>query len=70
MRVLSQVAQVLLASRRTTRGVDLGWEILNVDKLTYAGNLNSLEPVEHRRITLPKGRHLRHGGHEKSLRRV
>jgi dTDP-glucose 4,6-dehydratase len=27
--------------------LDLGWEILNVDKLTYAGNLNSLEPVEH-----------------------
>ena len=26
--------------------LDLGWEILNVDKLTYAGNLGSLEPVE------------------------
>jgi dTDP-glucose 4,6-dehydratase len=25
--------------------LDLGWEILNVDKLTYAGNLSSLEPV-------------------------
>ena len=25
--------------------LDLGWDILNVDKLTYAGNLNSLEPV-------------------------
>ena len=26
--------------------IDLGWDVLNVDKLTYAGNLSSLEAVE------------------------
>ena len=26
--------------------IDLGWDVLNVDKLTYAGNLSSLEVVE------------------------
>ena len=43
--------------------LDKGYDVLNVDALTYAGNLASLRDGRGQaQLPLPEGRHLRSGG--------